>query len=254
MRLRDMVAVVTGGGTGLGRAIAELFAREGARVVVSGRRREPLEEVVLAIEKDGGRAIAVPADVTSAPAVAAVADAAVAAYGRIDVLVSNAGAVLTRTPVGATTDADWIGTLDVNLRGPYLCATSMLPELVRSRGSIVHVASVFAAVGMPNSAAYTAAKGGLVSLTRAMAIDLGAQGVRVNAVCPAYVETDMNRAMLDGLRRDGELDTVLRRIPLNRLGEPEDVAYAALYLAGPEARWVTGVALAVDGGMSAGRV
>jgi NAD(P)-dependent dehydrogenase (short-subunit alcohol dehydrogenase family) len=253
MRLADAVAVITGGGTGIGRAVAELFGREGARIVVSGRRRAPLDRTVAAIKEHGGHAVAVTGDVTSATEVRALTEAAVARFGKIDILVSNAGAVVSRTTVAECADADWTGTLDVNLRGAFLCAKHMLPELIRTRGNIVQIASVFALLGMANSAAYTAAKGGLVSLTRAMAMDLGPQGVRVNAVCPAYVETDMNREMLQSLRQDGTFGAVLRRLPLGFLGEPDDVAYAALYLASPEARWVTGIALAVDGGMSAGR-
>jgi meso-butanediol dehydrogenase / (S,S)-butanediol dehydrogenase / diacetyl reductase len=253
MRLPDTVAVVTGGGTGVGRAIAVLFAREGARVVVSGRRRQPLEETVSAIGEHGGRARAVVADVTSPADVRELAAASTTAFGRVDVLVNNAGAVFSRTGAADCADDDWVRTLDVNLRGAFLCARALLPELVRTGGNIVQISSVFAFVGMPDSAAYTAAKGGLVSLTRAMAVDLGPRGVRVNAVCPAYVETDMNRGMLAGLRRAGTFDRVLRRLPLGVLGEPDDVAHAALYLASREARWVTGVALPVDGGMSAGR-
>ncbi len=254
MRLQDTVAVVTGSGAGIGRAIAVLFAREGARVVVTGRRRHLLETTVGEIEEHGGQAVAVPVDVTSADDVRALVDATTAAFGKVDVLVNNAGAVLSRTTVQNCADEDWVRTMDVNLRGAFLCAKFMLPALVRTRGNIVQISSVFALVGMVDSAAYTAAKGALVSLTRAMAMDFGPQGVRVNAVCPAYVETDMNRGMLDSLRRAGTFDTVLRRVPLGVLGEPDDVAHAALYLASREARWVTGVALPVDGGMSAGRV
>ena len=253
MRLSGMVAVVTGGGTGIGRAIAELFGGEGARVVVNGRRREPLDATVAAIVAGGGEAVAVTGDVTDATEVEALTRAATTTFGKIDILVTNAGAVLSRATVADCADEDFTATVDVNLRGAYLCARQMLPELVRTRGNIVHIASVFALVGMPNSAAYTAAKGALVSLARATAVDFGPHGVRVNAVCPAYVETDLNREMLDGLRRDGTFATVLRRLPLGHLGEPEDIAQAALYLASPQARWVTGVALPVDGGMSAGR-
>ena len=146
-----------------------------------------------------------------------------------------------------------LASVEVNLNSAFLCSKAVLPELVKTRGNIIQIASVFALLGATNSAAYTAAKGALVSLTRAMAMDLGPRGVRVNALCPAYVETDMNREMLHDLRRAGQFDTVLDRLPLGFLGEPSDVAFAALYLASPEARWVTGVALPVDGGMSAGR-
>jgi meso-butanediol dehydrogenase/(S,S)-butanediol dehydrogenase/diacetyl reductase len=248
-----MTAVITGAGTGIGRAIAVLFAREGANTVVAGRRMEPLEKTASAIEEAGGRAVAVAADLTVRDDVRRLADVAKETFDRIDVLVNNAGAVVSRTTVLDCAEDDWRATIDANLHSAFLCSKQMLPELIRTKGNIVHVASVFSLVGAANSAAYSAAKGGLVSLTRAMAMDFGAAGVRVNAVCPAYVETDLNREMLDGLRRAGKFDTVLSRLPLGRLGEPDDVAFAALYLAAPEARWITGAALPVDGGMSAGR-
>ena len=253
MRLRDMTAVVTGGGTGIGRAIAVAFAREGAGVVVCGRRSEPLEQTVKAIGETGGKAIAFSGDVTVADDVRQLLDATLAAFGKVDILVNNAGSVVSRTSVMDCSEEDWRATIDANLHSAFLCSKYMLPELIRTRGNIVQVASVFSLVGAANSAAYTASKGAMVSLTRTMAIDLGSDGVRVNALCPAYVETDMNRDMLEGIRNSGAFGTVLGRLPLGRLGEADDVAFAALYLASPEARWVTGVALPVDGGMSAGR-
>jgi NAD(P)-dependent dehydrogenase (short-subunit alcohol dehydrogenase family) len=253
VRLRGMTAVVTGAGTGIGRAIATKFAREGADLVLGGRRAEPLAETASAIEKAGGRAVAVAADVTADRDVRRLADAATDAFGKIDILVNNAGAVVSRTTVLDCSEDDWRSTVDANLHSAFLCSKHMLPELIRNHGNILHVASVFSLVGAANSAAYTASKGALVSLTRAMAIDFGAAGVRVNALCPAYVETDINREMLDGLRAAGNFGAILARLPMGHLGEPDDVAFAALYLASPEARWITGVALPVDGGMSAGR-
>jgi NAD(P)-dependent dehydrogenase (short-subunit alcohol dehydrogenase family) len=248
------VSIVTGGGTGIGRAIAIVFAREGASVVVAGRRPERIAGTAEEITVAGGRAVAVAADVTSATDVGRLTAAAVEAFGRIDVLVNNAGAVVSRTTALDCSEADWLQTINANLHGAFLCSKSALPELIKAKGNIIHVTSVFGLVGAANSAAYTAAKGALVSLTRAMAVDFAPVGVRVNAVCPAYVETDMNRAMLNDLQAAGRFDTVLRRLPLGFLGEPNDVALAALFLGSDEARWVTGVALPVDGGMSAGRM
>lgn len=253
MRLRNKVAVVTGSGTGLGRAIALHFGREGASVIVNGRRPEPVLATCQDIKDAGGDATAVPADVTSADDVDRLTAAALAAYGRIDILVNNAGAVVSRTTALDCPEPDWLATINANLHSAFLCSKAVLPELIRTRGNIVQVASAFALMGAANSAAYSAAKGALVSLTRAMAIDFAPDGVRVNAICPGYIETDMNRHMLDALRERGEFATVLRRLPLGSLGDPSDVANAALYLASDEARWVTGVALPVDGGMTAGR-
>jgi NAD(P)-dependent dehydrogenase (short-subunit alcohol dehydrogenase family) len=253
MRLQGKVAVVTGSGTGIGRAIATLFGREGASVVVNGRRPEPIAVTTSAIEAAGGCAIAVAADVTSAAGVEQLTDAAASAFGKVDILVNNAGAVVSRTTVMDCSESDWLATIEANLHSAFMCSRSLLPELIRTRGNIVQIASVFGLLGAPNSAAYTASKGALVSLTRGMAIDLGSHGVRVNSLCPAYVETDMNREMLKQLRELGNIDTVLSRLPLGTLGHPDDVAFAALFLASDEARWVTGIALPVDGGMSAGR-
>jgi NAD(P)-dependent dehydrogenase (short-subunit alcohol dehydrogenase family) len=253
MRLKGKVAVVTGSGTGIGRAIAKLFGSEGASVVVNGRRPEGVSATVSEIVEAGGRAIGVAADVTSADEVRRLTDAALNAFDRIDILVNNAGAVVSRTAVQDCSESDWLETINANLHSAFLCSKLLLPELIKTKGNIVQVASVFSLLGAANSAAYTASKGALVSLTRAMAVDLGPLGVRVNSLCPAYVETDINKEMLDGLRRLGQIDSVMARLPLGFLGEPDDVAFAALYLASDEARWVTGVALPVDGGMSAGR-
>jgi meso-butanediol dehydrogenase/(S,S)-butanediol dehydrogenase/diacetyl reductase len=253
MRLNGKVAVITGSGTGIGRAIATVFAREGASVVVNGRRPDRITATAADITEAGGRAIALAADVTSADEVQKVMDTTVRTFGKIDILVNNAGAVFSRTSVQDCSESDWLKTINANLHSAFLCSKSVLPELIKTRGNIVYIASVFGLLGAAKSAAYTAAKGALISLTRAMAIDVGPLGVRVNSVCPAYVETDMNREMLNGLRERGQIDSVLNRLPLGLLGEPNDVAFAALYLASDESRWVTGVAIPVDGGMSAGR-
>lgn len=253
MRMENKTAIVTGAGTGLGQAIAESFAREGAAMVLVGRRSEPLSKVVKKIRQEGGRALAVPADAANAGQVESVMNAALAAYGRIDVLVNNAGAVLSRTPLHECAESEWLATIEANLHTAYLCSRAAVPHLKRTRGNIVQIASVFALLGAADSGAYTAAKGALVSLTRAMAVDLGPDGVRVNAVCPAYIETDMNRQMLREARASGRFDYILSQLPLGVLGDPADVAHAVLYLASAEARWVTGVALPVDGGMAAGR-
>lgn len=253
MRLKGKVAVVTGAGTGIGRAIAKLFGLEGASVVVNGRRQERISVTTNEIAEAGGRAIAVAADVTSADEVQKLTDSALDTFGKIDILVNNAGAVVSRTTVLDCSESDWLKTINANLHSAFLCSKLVLPELIKTRGNIVQIASVFGLLGAANSAAYTASKGALVSLTRAMSVDLAPLGVRVNALCPAYVETDINKEMLAELRGLGKINKILDRLPLGFLGEPIDVAFAALYLASDEARWVTGVALPVDGGMSAAR-
>jgi NAD(P)-dependent dehydrogenase (short-subunit alcohol dehydrogenase family) len=251
MRLKDKVAIITGGGTGLGRAIALRFAQEGARVVVNGRRPGPIDEVAAQIIADGGQARAVAGDVTVGPDVERLVAEATAAFGALDILVNNAGIMVSRTPVSECSEADWSRMMDGNLTAVFRCSKAALPELRKARGNIVNIASIAGLRGFPNLAAYTTCKAGIVSLTKGMALDCAKDRVRVNAVCPAYVETDFTREFLNQLRRAGTFDALVARHPLG-LGQPEDVACAALYLASDEARWVTGVALPVDGGIMAG--
>jgi len=251
MRLKDKVAIVTGAGTGLGRAIALMFGREGAKVVLAGRRTEPIEKTTAEITQAGGVARACPTDVTRAVDVARLVATTLEAFGRLDVLVNNAGAIAQRGAVLALSEEGFRATLDANVTSAFLCSRQALPELIRSKGNILNIASVAGLRGAPNNAAYGAAKGGIVILTKDMAVDYAPQGVRVNAVCPAYIETDLNREMLAGLKKTGEYDALVKMHLLGRLGEPDDVAYAAVYLASDEAKWLTGVTLAVDGGISA---
>jgi len=251
MRLDGKVAIITGGGTGLGRAIALRFAREGARIVVNGRRPGPIAEVTARIGAEGGQARAVAGDITVRADVERLVAGAVDAFGRLDVLVNNAGIMVSRTPVSECSEEDWSRMLEGNLTAVFRCSKAALPELRRSHGNIVNIASIAGLRGFPSLAAYTACKAGVVSLTKGMALDCAKDRVRVNAVCPAYVETDFTRDFLDKLRRAGTFDALVARHPLG-LGQPEDVACAALYLASDEARWVTGVALPVDGGIMAG--
>jgi NAD(P)-dependent dehydrogenase (short-subunit alcohol dehydrogenase family) len=251
MRLKDKIAIVTGAGTGLGRAIALMFAREGATVTLNGRRPEPLEKAAAEIERAGGTALVCAGDATRADDVARLVQTTVGTFGRLDVLVNNAGAIPERGPLLSMSEAGFRKTLDANLVSAFLCSKQALPELIRSKGNIVNVASLAGLRGAPGNVAYGAAKGGLVILTKDMAVDYAPQGVRVNAVCPAYIETDLNRALLADMRKTGEYEALVKMHLLGRLGEPDDVAYAAVYLASDEAKWITGLPLSVDGGISA---
>jgi meso-butanediol dehydrogenase/(S,S)-butanediol dehydrogenase/diacetyl reductase len=251
VRLANKVAIVTGGGTGIGRAIALRFGVEGASVAVVGRREAPLRAVADVIRAAGGRAEAIAGDVARTPEVERVLAEVVARWGRLDVLVNNAGAMVARTSAADTSDEEWQQTLDANLTTVFRCSRAALPALERTRGTIVNIASVAGAKGSPSLTSYGVAKAGVINLTRTMALDYAARGIRVNAVCPAYVETDFNREYLASLRRDGRFEALLARHPLG-LGRPDDVAWAVVYLASDEARWVTGVALPVDGGLMAG--
>jgi NAD(P)-dependent dehydrogenase (short-subunit alcohol dehydrogenase family) len=205
---------------------------------------------VQAIEETGGRAVAVPGDVTRSTDVQRLIQEAVGAFARLDVLVNNAGVLLTRTKVADCTEEDWQKTIESNLTSVFLCSKYALPELIKSHGNILNIASVGGLRGTRKRAAYGASKGAVVNLTRGMALDYAEHGVRVNAICPAFVESEMNREWLAGLR-PASYDALVKGHPLG-LGRPDDVAFAAVYLASDEARWITGVSLPVDGGVSAG--
>ena len=251
MRLEGKVAIVTGAGTGIGRAIAVRFARERAAVVLNGRREGPIREVAAEVEMAGGRCLAVSGDVTRPADVDRLLARARESFGQVDVLVNNAGAMITRTAAGDCPDDDWARTFDANLTPVFRCSKAALPDLIRARGCVVNVASVAGLKGSPALTAYAAAKAAVVNLTRTMALDYAPHGVRVNAVCPGYVETDLNRDFMARLRETGGYAGLVAKHPLG-LGRPDDVAAGALYLASDEARWVTGVALPIDGGLMAG--
>lgn len=252
-RLAGKAALITGGGTGIGRACALLFAREGARVAVAGRSAEPLRAVVAEIERAGGQALAVTCDVTQAQQVERAVRATVERFGALNVVVNNAG-VLALGSVEQTPESEWAHVLGVNLIGTFLVSRAALPELRKAGGgSIVNIGSLYGLIGLKNRAAYAASKGGVVQLTRSMALDHAHEGIRVNCVCPAIVETEMiqqvfaNQPDPAALRRQR-----IEQIPLGRMGRTEDVAQLALFLASDESSWMTGVALPLDGGLSAG--
>ena len=248
-RLDGNVALVTGGGSGIGRAIAERFAGEGARVVVADLNLPRAEETAGRIANAGGESLAVEADVASAAAVATLVARAEAAYGAVDILVNNAAAV-AGDDLLTIDEATWDWNLAVVLKSAFLCARAVLPGMVaRRRGVIVNVASVNGLSGFGEEA-YSAAKAGMINLTRNLAIKYGRHGVRANVVCPGTVRTPIWGKRL--AQRPGIFDELAAWYPLGRVGEPDDVAHAALFLASEEAAWITGAVLPVDGGLTAG--
>ncbi len=252
MRLEGKVAIVTGGGTGIGAAIARRFAAEGASVVVTGRRPAPIDEVAA----DTG-AVAVAGDATDPAHVAEAVGVASDRFGGLDVLVANAGAGFGGR-AGDVDDERWRRTLEVNLTAPLLLVRAALPVLLgRGAGSIVLISSISAIVSQADSAAYDASKAALLGLTRSLAVDYGPLGVRANAVCPGWVRTPMADRSMDklgaarGVSREEAYQIATENIPLRRPADPAEIAACCLFLASDEASFVTGAALIVDGGTTA---
>jgi NAD(P)-dependent dehydrogenase (short-subunit alcohol dehydrogenase family) len=251
-RLSGKVALITGGGTGIGRATALAFAREDASVAVAGRRLEKLKEVVGEIEKQGGKAIALECDVTRSAQVERTVEETAKRFGKLNVLVNNAGMVHVST-VESISEEEWDRVMTVNVKGPFLMSRAALKEFRKAGGgAIVNIGSVLGLVAMRDRAAYATSKGGVTMLTKAMAVDHAHENVRVNCICPSIVETDLVKGLFD----DSEQGQRLRKsrmgtIPLGRFGKPMDVAELAVFLASEESSWLTGVAIPLDGGLTA---
>jgi len=236
MRLKDKVALITGGASGIGQATAELFTREGAKVAVAD-----------AIQASGA-ALCLQADVSDSGQVAKMVDATLQAFGRIDILLNAAG-ILHYGTVLETDEQAWNRVLSINLTGTYLCCRAVLPHMIRQGGgSIINVSSTAGAHdAIPNAAAYVASKGGVLMLTKAMAVDHAKQGVRVNALVPGATDTPMIRKVLTPEAMEG----LGAQHPIGRIGRPEELAKAVLFLASDDASFVTGSAMYVDGGQTA---
>ena len=250
MRLKNKVAIITGAGSGQGRAAALIFSREGARIAVSDWKPELGDETVTLVKKAGGEAIFIRSDVSDSADVQNLVRITVSTYGRIDILYNNAGvgfsSPLSMRDVINTPEADWDRVIAINLRSMYLTAKYGIPEMIKTGGgSIINTASIAALIGSEAAHAYTAAKGGMVALSRALAVEFGPKNIRVNCICPGAIDTPMIAPVIDPLKKSGE---PFMRSPIRRLGMPEDIANCALYLASDESSFVTGATLVVDGG------
>jgi len=247
MRLKDKVAIITGSGQGIGERIAARFAAEGAMIAVADANVENAKKVAAEIAENGGAAIAVHVDVGEPALAEAMVGRTVERFGRVDVLVNNAGIGLNK-PFLTTTPEEWDRQLRVNLTGQFLCGQAAARQMTRQGGGrIVNVASISGQRGGQGRAAYGAAKAGVILLTRVMAVELAPHGINVNAISPGPVDTEQSRGTHTPATRRSYLD----RLPLKRYGLREEVAAAALFLAGDEASFVTGHVLNVDGGFDA---
>ena len=247
-RLSGKVAVVTGGNAGIGEAIAKAFAREGASVVITGRRQGELDRVVNDILQAQGKAVAVAGSVTDELSAQEAVRRAVQQFGQLDILVNNAGIGDFGKRLHEINDTTWAQVLDVNLTGVFRMTRAVLPQMLKQgRGAIVNISSVASLVGLPTLSAYAASKGALDALTRALAVDYAKDGIRCNVVNPGLIDTPMAAPLMGNPE---QLNPILSHYPIRRPGKPEEVANLVLYLASDEAAWVTGGTFPLDGGMT----
>jgi 3-oxoacyl-[acyl-carrier protein] reductase len=246
-KLEGKVAVVTGAGSGIGRASAQLFAAEGAKVAVVDVDAEPAAATAAAIEAAGGEAIAIATDVADASAVEAMAAAALERFGRVDVLLSNAGILDEFEPAAETSDETWNRILGVNLYGMFHTARALIPQMLEhGGGAIVNVASTAGLNGGNGGAAYTTSKHGVIGFTRQLCFDYARKGIRCNVICPGAVETGMTKEILAS--ETAEVMKAINSAPIGRYAQPEELAAAALFLASDDASFVNGAVYVVDGG------
>ena len=244
-RLKDKVATITGGGSGIGRASCLLFAREGAKVVVADYVAEGGNETVRQISAAGGQAVFVQADVSKSADVQNMIGAAVRNYGCVDILFNNAGIEGPSAKLANLKEEDWDRVIAIDLTSVYLGMKYVIPEMIKQGGGvIISTASVAGLVGFQGSGAYAAAKAGVINLTRLAALEYADKNIRVNCICPGVIETPMVERVLGGRPRE----RVVRSEPIGRLGRPEDIANAALFLASDESSFATGAPFIIDGG------
>lgn len=256
MRLKNKTAIITGGGTGIGKASAILFAKEGANVVICGRRKQKLKEVENAVTKELGlktkdpkRILSVSCDVSKQDDVNKLINKSIKQFKKIDILLNNAGVFGVPSVVHKHTLLDWEKVINTNLKGMFLLAKKVIPGMIsEGGGSIINVASVLGMVAIPEASAYNASKGGVIMFTRSIAVEYGRHNIRANSICPGVVKTPMTQGLLADKKTS---EALLNLYPMGRFGKPEDIAYGCLYFASDESSWVTGTTLTIDGGYTA---
>lgn len=253
MKLIDKVALITGGNSGIGKATAILFAKEGARVCLTGRNETRCKKVIEEINEGGGQAIYVIADVRSSDECQKTVETTMKAFGQLDILFNNAGVYFPNNAVDCS-EEEWNLTIDINLKGTFLMSKFVLPHMVAQKsGVIINNGSGWGIVGGNEGVSYCASKGGVVLMTKAMAIDHATQGIRVNCLCPGDVETPMldEDARMRGMTWEEYHEQAVAQRPMGRIGTPEEIAKAALFLASDDSSFMTGATLVIDGGGTA---
>jgi len=246
VRLKNKVALVTGGGQGIGRAIALEFGKEGAKVVVTGRTMDKLEGVANEIKKNGGKALAIAGDVSNIADVDRMVTGTVKKFGGLDILVNCAG-VLFSADLAHHTEKLWDDTININLKGSFLTTQRAVPEMLKQgKGKVIHIASIAGQIGFPNSVAYCASKGGIMGMTKAMAMELAPKKINVNCIAPGDVATPLNEHLLI---KPKYLKSRVDNTPYGRVGQVQDIAPGAVYLASDESDFANGITLTMDGGL-----
>lgn len=250
MRLENKIAIITGGGTGIGLSCTRLFCREGAKVVIFGRRKDRLDNAVREIGKNeiGGDVLAVSGDVTRHEDIKRLVESTINAYGRVDILVNCAG-IFTGYSLHEMKDDEWDEVLDLNMTSVFKLTREVLPHMIRQKsGNIVNISSILGLVAAPNTAAYNVSKGALNQFTRSIAVEYGSSGIRSNAICPGLIATELTEELM---RDEDLMREWSKNYPIGRFGQPDDVAKACLFLASDESAFITGAILPVDGGYTA---
>lgn len=247
MRLEGKTALITGGNEGIGKATALMFVKEGAKVAITGRRKEKLDEVV---KESGGKIVALQGDVSDEKDVKAAVEGFIKKFGRIDILFNNAGILEVGTAVTTSVEA-WNKMMNVNVNGMFLMCKYVIPHMQKQgKGVIINNGSVLSVIGCPNAIAYNTTKGAVIQMSRSLAVDHAKEGIRVNTICPGFIKTKMNEDFI-GNPPDAQkkLDEIAAQIvPMGYRGETDDIAYALVYMASDESKYMTGASLIVDGG------